>query len=105
MHEPPHLAAAALLLALAGCQLHTTPGRRVSAPEYPIVTVEAGDVPVAGGRYFARYLVDRTTQSCWFVIADSVAPLACCNARRVSALRDVITWENDESCAPAGSPH
>jgi hypothetical protein len=75
------------------------PGRvRTSSTDDPIVMVEAGNVPVAAGRYFARYLVDRTTETCWLMVAESVARLDCCEARRAEPLRELITWETAEGC-------
>lgn len=65
----------------------------------PLVTVEAGNVQVHGGVLFARYVVDRATQTCWLIVGGGLAPLACCDARRVAALREVIAWEDDASCA------
>ena len=88
-----------LVASLGGCSVRMTPGTLHTMGDDPFVSVEAGNVPVNGGRMFARYVVDRATHSCWLLLGGQPTTLDCCGARRVEALTSVITWETDESCS------
>lgn len=89
----------------AGCATSVQHGRVLEgSAEDPFVTVEAGNVQLRSGRFFARYAVDRATHTCWLIVGTSLAPMECCAARRASALREVITWESDASCGPTPEP-
>ena len=68
----------------------------------PFVTVEAGNVQFRGGRFFARYAVDRATQTCWLIVGTALSEMDCCATRRVAQLRAVIHWQSDATCATAG---
>jgi len=82
------------------------------------MSVRAGYV---GHRIDAVYLVDPEARTCWFLVRSykssrggdyrsgrglamglGVAPMDCCASRHVPALRDVVTWESDASCASSG---
>jgi len=83
-----------------GCvTTHMEPGlTRPGQGDDPFVSIEAGNVEVDGSRYFARYVVDRATQTCWMMVAGRIAPMNCCDARRAEAVREVVSWEDDASC-------
>jgi hypothetical protein len=59
----------------------------------PLVVIEAGLARVHGGGFEVRYLIDRSTRTCWLVMGDSVAPLDCCALRRVEAARAHLDWD------------
>ena len=95
---------------LAGCA-SVEHGRVLESSEgNPFVTAEAGIVYIRGGLLFARYVVDPSTETCWLMVGNSVAPMRCCAARRVPALSALVTWADDETCrgregaSPAPSP-
>lgn len=88
---------------VGGCQTSAQHGRVLAGDERdPFVTVEAGNVQFRGGRFFARYAVDRATQTCWLIVGTSLAQMDCCDMRRVDALRDVTSWANEATCGSSG---
>ncbi len=66
----------------------------------PLVIIEAGLARFEGGGWYVRYLIDRSTQSCWLIMGNSVAPMSCCALNRVSTARKYITWK---PCGPAST--
>ncbi|MBX3246982.1 MAG: hypothetical protein KF901_07360 [Myxococcales bacterium] len=76
-----------------------TPGTVREGRDNPIVTIEAGNVEIRGGGFFARYLVDRATHTCWLIAYRSQSPMECCDARWVPAVAAFVTRENDATCA------
>lgn len=90
----------ALVALSTACTTHMTPGTvRTGEPDNPFVSIEAGNIETHYGRLFARYIVDRATQTCWLMAYEAVAPLDCCAARRVPAVAEYVTWEDAASCA------
>lgn len=94
----------AVALFAVGC-VSSTHGRTLDGhPDSPFVAVEAGTIRLSMGHYTSAYIVDRATRTCWIRLYESHLPLRCCDARRVPALAEVITWESDATCAAAPSP-
>lgn len=95
-----------LLLAMvaAGCHGNMKPGTVHRGPDGdPFVWVEAGTLHFGLGRAHAAYVFDRATQTCWILVGESLDALDCCAARRVPAVRGIVTWESDSSCSDAAS--
>lgn len=95
-------ALAALMIGAAAC----TPPRpreiRFNEDD-PFVTIFAG-LPLDGLE--ATYVIDRQTQTCWFMTGKAMASLDCCALRRLNTGRQYITWGNcpaDAAPAPPGA--
>lgn len=108
MKRVAYVFAALFACSTTGCIATSAEHGRVltGSSDDPFVTVEAGNVQIRSGRFYARYAVDRSTQTCWLIVGSSLAAMDCCASRRVAALHDVITWESDASCSapPSRAP-
>lgn len=86
----------------SACTPRMTPGTvRTGDADNPFVSIEAGNIETGRGTLFARYVVDRATQTCWLMAYSTSVRLHCCEARRVPAVARFVTWEDEASCARA----
>ena len=96
---------APLLLAsvlVTGCAASATPGVVHADGGNPLVSIGAGEIELGGGNaQLAWYVIDRASQTCWFRVSGSTAPVDYCQVRRVEAARQHITWATDASCMPS----
>lgn len=64
-----------------------------------MVVIGAGEIEVGGGaHYYARYIIDKRAQVCWFFAGDSVSQLECCSLYRVDDARPFLTWLSAAAC-------
>ncbi len=98
MKRPLLISALAGALLTACLQRSMTPGEVRIAENDPIVMIEAGNMEFDGGKLFVRYLIDRSTRTCWVKVGGSHERLRCCELARVPAARQYITWATPESC-------
>jgi hypothetical protein len=89
---PRPLLAVALAASVASLACVPTRGTVRAGREDPLVMIEAGLARFQGGGWFVRYLVDKSTRTCWLVMGSSVAPLDCCALTRVKEARSHVSW-------------
>lgn len=105
---PSHLVALSVALAALtqwGCNPPSRETVRAGTSD-PLVVIAAGlanfgggHPAFGGGHAYVRYLIDQSTQTCWLILGDSVAPMDCCALWRVKAARPHLRW----GPCPAGS--
>lgn len=99
----------ALVLALfsvgaAGCY-GSSPGVVHASGANPLVVVGAGEIEVgAGARYYARYIIDRRAEVCWFFAGDSVAPMECCKLASVPEAKAYLSKLAQTGCQTPSPP-
>lgn len=86
---------------LAGCVTSST-DFVAKDQESRVVTLGAGTAVVSsddesGWRLW--YIIDPSTQTCWFKIGDSVGALDCCQLWRVDRAQRFLTWVSGAKCA------
>jgi hypothetical protein len=98
----------AIALALAAASCASTTGQSgvvVQDATTPMVAIGAGHVRFGNSSWLeTRYIIDRSTQTCWFLAGYAPAPLDCCALARVPAAQPYLTWTTACATPPVAAP-
>lgn len=79
--------------------IDSTPGEVKRFKDSKTVSIGAGWVKVGSNSYWnAWYIVDETTQSCWYKVGAQLEPLDCCKLKNVKNALPHLNFLTSNDC-------